>query len=420
MNRRQFIHRSAITAVGLGLSSPLLGTTAFGRRRAGTDTVVVTLNLYGGNDGMNTLVPLTQYDIYRQYRPTLAIDRELLLPLPNAPDYALNPAMAPLASLYARGGVAVVAGLGTPQDAAGLFDHHASQIVFQTGDIRLKSTVVPSGWVGRWLDSVQAGLVSPGVDFGGGRLVVSGSRREALTIGSIDQFRVQPSFDSEARMAAYDRIMSLQSVESGVAERNRLLRVEALEQSEIVRERTAGYVPGAEYPDLEGNYLSYSLFQCAQLIVADLGVRGLAVAYDGFDTHASQNDRGSGQELGYHDRLLNDVAGAIAAFQQDLEAHGVADRVVLVVFSEFGRRPRENNDQGTDHGFGSIGFVVGSRVRGGLYGRYPSIAEADLVLDGNVDVTTDFRSVYATVLGEFLDADPGPILDGDFPTLGFF
>jgi uncharacterized protein (DUF1501 family) len=91
-----------------------------------------------------------------------------------------------------------------------------------------------------------------------------------------------------------------------------------------------------------------------------------------------------------------------------------------VVYSEFGRRPYENNDQGTDHGFGSVAFVVGSSVRGGVYGRYPSIADADLVLDGNVDVTTDFRSIYATVLGGFLGADPGSILGADFPTLGFF
>jgi uncharacterized protein (DUF1501 family) len=424
MNRRQFMRRSAVTAVGLGFSSPLLRSVASAapgaRAAAGADKVVVAVNLFGGNDGLNTVVPLAQYDTYRRYRPKLAIPREQLVALPDAPDYALNPAMSPLAPLYVARKVAVIPGVGVPPDSSGLFDHNASQGVFQTGDVTSSSARIPTGWLGRWLDSVDAGLVSPGVDFGGGGLVLDGSAREALTIGSIEQFRVQPSNDAEARMAAYESIMAVSSAGGAVAERNRTLRVEALAQSAVVRERTENYVAGAEYPDLEGNYLSYALLQSAKLITADLGVRALAVGYDGFDTHAGQNGRGPGQELGYHDRRLNDVAGAIAAFHQDLAAHGAADRVTTVVYSEFGRRPYENNDQGTDHGYGSVGLVIGGSVRGGVYGGYPSLEEDHLVLDGNVDVTTDFRSVYATILGGFLGADPGPVLGGDFPTLGFF
>jgi uncharacterized protein (DUF1501 family) len=428
LNRRQFLRKTGITAVGLSFSSPLLSNLApagprrgaAGAARAGTDKVLVTINLFGGNDGLNTIVPLSQYDLYSDLRPRLAIAREQLLVLPNAPDFAFNPAMTALRDLYAQGKVAVINGVGVPPDAQGLFDHEAAQYEFQSGDILHTSfTSGPTGWVGRYLDSVGEGLVAPGIDFGGGRLLVTGQAREPLTIESIEQFQIQPSFDTEARLASYQRIMNIPNTESGAAERNRQVRQNALEQSAIVRDRTAGYVPAVEYPNLEENYLAYSLLQSAQLITADLGVRALSVGHDGYDTHSGQNDGGGNGEPGYHDYLLNTVSEAVAAFYGDLAAHGVADRVVTLIFSEFGRRPEENNDQGTDHGYGSVGFVIGGGVQGGVYGEYPSLAEDRLVLDGNVDVTVDFRSVYATVLARFMGADPAPVLGADFPLLGF-
>jgi uncharacterized protein (DUF1501 family) len=419
ITRRQFLRNSAITAVGLSFSSPLLSKAAIagprrGGARAGTDRVIVTLNLYGGNDGLNTVVPISQYDLYSRMRRRIGIPREQLLTLPDATDFGLNPGMTALHELYAQGKVAVINGVGAPADAPGLFDHAAAQYDFQTGDVMHTAyTSSPSGWVGRYLDSVAEGIVTPGIDFGGGRLVVAGRSREPLTISSIEQFQIQPSFDSEARLAAYSRIMEIPNSESGTAERNRMVRAQALEQSRIVRERTAGYEPAVPYPSPDENYLSYSLLQCAQLITADLGVRALSVAHDGYDTHAGQNDGG------YHDFLLQSVSDAVAAFYGDLAAHGAADRVLTLIFSEFGRRPEENNDAGTDHGYGSVAFAIGAGVRGGVYGEYPSLEEDRLVLDGNVDVTVDFRSVYATILANYFDTDPGALLGGDFPILGF-
>jgi uncharacterized protein (DUF1501 family) len=138
ITRREFLRRSAITAIGLNFGSPLLGRAAYAAGRtaaASTDKVVVTLNLFGGNDGLNTVVPLDQYARYRQLRPTLGIDRDLLLPLKNASDFALNPGMGALHELYGSGKVAVVTGVGTPPDARGLFDHEAAQYEFQSGDV---------------------------------------------------------------------------------------------------------------------------------------------------------------------------------------------------------------------------------------------------------------------------------------------
>jgi uncharacterized protein (DUF1501 family) len=428
ITRRRFLSQSAITAVGLSFASPLLDLPAFAAARpkgasqgasrlASGNKVVVAINLSGGNDGLNTVVPLFQYDRYRELRPTLAIPQESVLTLGDAPGIGLNPALAALHTLYGEGKVAVFPGVGAPPNAYGLFDHEASQYLFQSADVTgSANTAVPSGWVGRWLDSVGEGLVAPGINFGGGNLLLRGRTREALAIDSIEAFQVQPSFDYEARSAAYDALMRMPAAAGGVGERNRQLRLQVIEQSAVVHERTAEYEPAAEYED---NPLAYSLGECAKLIAADLGVRALAVGFDGFDTHAGQNNGGGAGELGYHDYLLATVGNAIAAFYRDLAAHGHGSEVIVLVFSEFGRRPEENNDRGTDHGFGSVAFAVGDAVRGGVYGDHPSLDEAALVLDGNVDVTTDFRSIYATVLGDYLAADPAEILGAAFPSLGF-
>lgn len=423
IDRRQFLRRSAITAVGVSFGSPLLERVAWGRpgrgaKTASNDKVIVTLNLFGGNDGMNTVIPIDQYDRYRELRPHLGIDREITLGLPNAPDFALNPGMTAVRDLYAQGRVAVILGVGVPPDSRALFDHEGAQYEFQTADVtHAADTTTPTGWLGRWLDTVNEGTVSPGIDFGGGTLVMTGHQREALTITSIDQFQVQPGFDSDARIAAYDDIQNIPHTASGVGERNRQVRLASIQQSSVVRNATADYQPAVEYP--QDNYLAETLQQTAKLITADLGVRGIAVGTDGYDTHAAQNDGASATDLGYHDFLLNTWSEAVSAFYADLVAHGQADRVVLLTISEFGRRPEENNDQGTDHGYGSVMFAVGNPVHGGVYGSYPSLAEDRLVFDGNVDVTTDFRRVYATVLGNYLGADPAPVLGGSFDPLGF-
>jgi uncharacterized protein (DUF1501 family) len=417
MNRRQFIRMSGAAAAGLGFAGPVGRAVAYARPgyatpRAGTDKVVVALNLFGGNDGINTIVPLNEYDRYRALRPNLALDRDQLLPVAGAPDLGFNPSMTALRDLHALGKVAIVAGMGLPANAVGLFDHEASSYVFQSCDItRAAATTAPSGWLGRYIDSVEPGVITPAIDLVGNQLVISGLSSEALAIsGAIEDFHIYSAFDSDSVLAAYADVQRIAAT-PGVAERNRRLRASALEQSEVVRQRTEGYAPAATYP--ADSYLAYSLMEAAQLITSDIGVRAIALGYGEFDTHAGQRDGG------YHDNQLGELSDCLSAFYQDLDGHGDADRVVIVVFSEFGRRPEENTDGGTDHGFGSLGFVIGGAVNGGVYGTYPSLAEDRLVLDGNVDVTVDFRSVYSTVLGGFLDTDPVPILGGSFASLGF-
>jgi uncharacterized protein (DUF1501 family) len=409
--RRDFLKRAACGAIGLNVLEPLFSKAAGRALAAGGDKTIVVVNLFGGNDGLNTVVPLTEYARYRQMRPTLGIPQASLLPLSGQPDFGLNPGLTALQGLYNQGKVAILNGVGVPQQATGLFDHSAQQFEFMTCDIvRNGSFVPPSGWLGRYLDGVSGGLVAPGIDMGGGKLMLTGTSFDPLTINSIDELQLQVSYDEEDRIAAYADVMTLPHLEGQVGERNRILRVEGLAQSDAIRAATATYVPAVTYPDTS---LAWNLQQCARIIYGDLGVRALCVGIGGFDTHGEQNDGG------YHDDLLRETSDAIGAFYADLAAHSLSDRVLILTISEFGRTPFENGARGSDHGYGSVFFAVGDAVNGGIYGDYPGLGDNWLVFGDQLDVTTDFRSVYATAFGNFLGVDPVPLVGGSFPLLGF-
>ena len=425
IDRRTFLRSAAVATAGLGLAGDGLASRALaaaGRRTPASGRVLVVVNLLGGNDLLNTVVPVQHFDRYRALRPAIHIPRHRLLDLPGYEGhFALNQGMGAIRDLFARGMVAVVPGVGMPPNANGLFDHEASQLNVQSGLLVGSAfSSQPTGWVGRLLDSLPSdeGAIPPGVNLSGyANLLLTGRQREALTLFSVESFGVQTTFDSEARMGAYSEIQKLVRDEAA-AERHRAVRDRALDQAALVREHVARYVPAVEYP--ASNVVAAQLKGCAQLIDAGVGVRALAVAGgDSFDTHAAQNDGTDDGVYGYHDYILGQVSDAIGAFWADIEAHGHADDVVVLVVSEFGRRAYENNDRGTDHGFAGASFVVGGSVRGGVYGEYPDLSDARLVFDGNLDTTVDFRSVYATLLAGHFDVDPAEILGASVPTLGF-
>ncbi len=250
--------------------------------------------------------------------------------------------------------------------------------------------------------------ISPGVDLGGGKLILTGTKRTPVSISTLEEFQLKYSFDETNRKNAYKNVMK-SPYTSVVAETNRKLRVQSLEQSAIIQNKISGYQAMAQYP--AESYLGYQLYQCAQLIWADLGVRAMAVGYGDFDTHFGQ--------FGPHDNLLADLSASVSAFYQDIDAHGLADKVLVLTISEFGRRIYANNDQGTDHGYASIAFAIGNAVKPGVHGSYPRLDDASLVFDGNLDVHTDFRSVYSTAIAKFLNADPAPAVGGKFPLLDY-
>jgi uncharacterized protein (DUF1501 family) len=418
--RREFLRRSAMAALGLGMAGGA-ADPAFAQPAPAATTgaaadgppVVVVITLDGGNDGLNTVVPLGQYDLYRQLRPNVGMPPEQLLPLSGyEEDFALTSALAPLADLFDLGQVAIVNGTGPPADGSFLFNHEASRRFFETAGVRAEST----GWLGRFLDATaEAGGLPAGIDFGTTSVTLQGERAAPLVLQSIDTFRIAPGADPAARLAAYGRLQSIPFLGGGPAEYSRRQREQLIEFSDLLRGILSAHAtaPGVSYP---GARFAQTLRDCAAIIVAEPRARAFAVRTGGFDTHSNQNDTFAGTEsLGFHERLLANLGGGVAAFHADLAGHGVGHRVVTVIHSEFGRRAPENITLGTDHGFGSVMFVIGEAVRGGVYGDPPLLDR--LVLDGNLDVLIDFRSVFATVLDRHLGADPEEFLGGRFPAL---
>jgi uncharacterized protein (DUF1501 family) len=417
IDRRQFIRNTALGAVGMGLAEPLLSSRMGSLLAATGNRVVVVVNMFGGNDGLNTVIPLNQYTRYKKMRPTLAKRVQDVLPLSGQPDFGLNPGMAAFQSLFNQGRLAIINGVGVPREATGLFDHSAQQYEFQSCDIVRDGTALtaPTGWLGRYLDTVTPDIVAPGIDLGGGRLMLTGSAFDPLTIYSLSELQLQYSFDRTARRAAYPAVMSFPNANT-VAEYNRLQRVNGLAQSDAIRNATLNYVPAVQYPD---SYLARSLKECAKIISGDLGVYALTVGEGGFDTHSRQNAGGGPGVLGDHDLMLQNVADSVGAFYADLVAHNLSSRVLILTISEFGRTPWENSDDGSDHGFSSEAFALGDTVNGGIYGLYPGLDDQFLVFDDVTDMTTDFRSVYSTVLANFVGTDPVPLVGGSFPLLAF-
>ena len=422
--RRDFLRAGALGALGWGVMGSFERVVAATPRRVSAPltapddgTVLVTVNLFGGNDGLSTVVPLRQYQRYRQLRARIGIARQRLLPLKGyEQDFAFNPGMRKLADLFRQGRMAVINAVGCPPDAQGLFDHEASQQNVLTGTTYgTAPPVAPSGWLGRYLDRVTPGALPAGIDFSSAPLLLSGATAAPLSLYSINGFGVFPSGDFEARYNAYTRLQG-QSAPPGVGERNRQLRQQVVALGGELQRISDDYqvTNGVLYPP---TYLAGALRDCAALIAAGRGVRALAVGEGGFDTHADQQAIADGTPV--HEGLWITVSEAVSAFYADVKGHGLGDKVVVFIFTEFGRRPQENNDRGTDHGFAGPVFAIGGPVTGGVYGDYPDLREPYLVLDDNLDVKIDFRTVYATLLSQHLGVDPGPILGSDFGTLGF-
>jgi len=357
--------------------------------------ILVVINLAGGNDGLNTVIPLGEYSLYAALRPNLKIPQANVLALGDAPGFGFNPSMASLKTLYDMGKVAVLPGVGVPHESVSKFDHAAGVYDFVSADpLHWNYSSNPTGWVGRFAETTTPGVIPSAVDIGGGSLLLKGPNQRPLSIGSISQFQFKVRGGNSAgtpELAAYNDIMAIPRGDSAAASLNRSLRQDALTNSQTVQQRTTGYVAKVTYPSNNG--LASQLKQVAQLIWANLGVRAFSVSTGGFDTHQAQNTGSSTP----HNTLLLNLSDAVSAFYNDLKLQGLSQNVVMLTISDFGRRPNENSDIGTDHGYGSVSFAIGDPVKGGVWGNSPSLASNKLVYGGNLDVTTDYRSMFATV-----------------------
>jgi len=379
--------RRGVLAGGAGVAALALGGLPLAARPARTDErTLVVLQLTGGNDGLNTVIPFAQ-DRYFRLRPTLAQARGAVHRLDDA--VALHPAMGGLAELFAEGRLAVVQGLGSPTPER---SHFRSLEIWHTARPDAEPGEVEVGWLGRLADQLLAHRPDalPALSIGGGNLLLSmrAERSNTPTIHDPGGLRLHPRL---AELAPWrDRVLAGTDGDDTLAFLRRAAHTsyDAAARMEALAERDAT----VDYP---GGDLARGLRLTASLIEGDFGTRVFHLERGGFDTHARQAP--------VHTALLGDVSSALTAFQRDIEERGVADRVVTLVFSEFGRRAQENGSHGTDHGFGAPAFVLGAPAAGGLHGDAPDL---DVLVDGDVPATLDFRRVYATLEREWLGLTP--------------
>lgn len=412
-SRRDFLTHTAAAAGGTAFllgSTPVYASSSTSLLRAlanmNTNRVLVLIQLGGGSDGLNVVVPVTN-DRYYELRPTIAIPESATFALDS--DYGLNSAMASLEPMWGEGKMGMVHAVGYP-------DHDLSH--FRSTDIWASASgsdeTVNSGWTGRYLDEEFPDYVSNPPEFpvalriGGatGLLLRGGATTMGMSFSNAGQFD---------QLAATGELYDENDVPDNVFGEElsfvRSVYNASLRYVDAVIEAAEAGTndPNAAYP---GGSLGESLAIVARLIKGGLQSRLYVVYHGGFDTHADQNNS--------HPGLLQSLADAASAFQTDLEAGGRDEDVLSMTFSEFGRRVEENGSQGTDHGTASPLFLFGGGVNGGIYGDGPDLFNLDN--NGNLLHTTDFRSVYATVLQQWFGLTSGvsdTILGGNFSPLGF-
>ncbi|MBV9439622.1 MAG: DUF1501 domain-containing protein [Candidatus Eremiobacteraeota bacterium] len=363
-----------------------------------SDRVLVVINFQGGNDGLNTVVPYGNPDYYR-FRPSLGVAANDVLRIDDVVGF--NPVLAPFKKMYDAGQVAVVQGVGYPDPD---HSHFRSTEIWQTAQPKgYEST----GWLGRYLD--QSGLPASNLF---NAVALANVLPEALIarktdVPAIDAVRTYGlrSDRNTADREAFHEFVRDTTVPFRSPFLAQVAEIEdhAQRGAEELPKLISGYQSQATYPQTP---LGRSLALAAQIVGSRLGTRVLFLQHGSFDTHVTQKQT--------QDRLLGDFANAISAFYTDLAAHGSDKRVLTMTFSEFGRRVGENGSRGTDHGEAAPLFLVGGGVKGGLYGAHPDLARLNM---GNLAYTTDFRSVYATVLERWLGRPSQAIVGGAFPTL---
>jgi uncharacterized protein (DUF1501 family) len=415
MTRREFIHKgltivavgatapSFLTRTALAMANPFDIAQVTSRPGVPDDNVLVVVQMGGGNDGLNTIVPFND-DAYYRARPRLAVPKNEVIRVDG--DHGFHPRMAKLKEMLDRGNLAVVQGVGYPNPSR---SHFKSMEIWQTADPDGRAMRV--GWIGRYFDSKCPVCEVPTVGVNIGSTMPLAMRAESgqgVTLDSPEAFQWMPTMDGIGAREEHELLKMLNAPapnEPGTIDFLRHTAMNAVVSSERVREAVRQYKGGIDYPN---NRFANSMRLIAQMIAGKLPTKVYYAHMTGFDTHAGQ--------LGVHDTLLEQLSTGLDAFYRDLEAQGNADRVLVVAFSEFGRRVAENGSNGTDHGTAAPMFVFGRRIKPGIHGIQPSLAD---LVDNDLRHSIDFRSVYATVLDKWLGTDPAKILGADFARLPF-
>jgi uncharacterized protein (DUF1501 family) len=362
------------------------------------------IQLAGGNDGLRTVIPLQDPTLH-DLRPKLA-DMAVGQALPINNDFGLNQRLKGVKSLWDQGKLAIVEGVGYPRPT---FSHFESIRVWETGDPSRRQV---DGWLGRTLAGAYDSSGHPLTACACGATDVPGALRDLQATLTVihDQktFGFSGGGEVEAAVGAlYKGTPGVYGALFDTAMATAQASVTTLKTAAQAYEPRATYSDGQQLVYSSKNQLAAALQLAAELIVTGTGVKLVHVTLGGFDTHYT--------ELNRHDDLMGYLDSALSAFHQDLSAHGVADKVLIATWSEFGRRPRENASGGTDHGAAAPLLLLGDPVKGGMYGQPASLTDLDAT--GNLKYNVDFRSVYQEILGGHLGADPKEILGASFDSL---
>jgi uncharacterized protein (DUF1501 family) len=416
-SRRDFLTRTiggtSLLAVG-SVVPEFLASTALAADKAekGKDTVLVVIELTGGNDGLNTVAPYGD-DLYHKARPTLAFGKKEVLKLD---DYCgLHPRMGEMKRLFDEKKLAVIQGVGYPNPDR---SHFESMDIWQLADPKRSQT---SGWLARSIPGMSvkdAGV--PGMFIGEDRLPVAlqGADGGVISLADRASFKLQISGNEKNRKSLIEDLNRQDATKADLASfvRKRQLQTytslqkieEALNDAKS-QEGTRNEFVNGQFRQVDPNSLqnlSGKLGLIGRLIQKGLGTRIYYVQHAGFDTHSGQAKD--------HEKLLGELSSSVGNFFNALGQAG--DRVALMTYSEFGRRVKENGSRGTDHGSGSCMFVAGNKVVGGLVGKHPSLSD---LTDGDLKYHTDFRRVYATLLDDWLGVPSMGVLHENFEKLSF-
>ena len=372
------------------------------------DSVVVVVELNGGNDYLNTVIPYTDPNYYDN-RKVLGIGEEEVLKLDD--ELGLNPHMGPMKDLYEAGNLAIIHGVGYENPSR---SHFRSMDIWHTCE---PLELADEGWIGRSEREIDpagenpVGIVSVG--YGLPRALVA----PGVPVASVTDLETFGLYTDAQHLDQRDSMLELfqemysPTIGSGVT--GEVMSYlgqtgrDALKSADILKDAVPQYRSSVEYGS---DNLGQSLRTIATIHSADLGVRFFYATHGGFDTHASQ--------ISMHSNLWTQVSRGVADFWDDLAEQGASDNVVMLLFSEFGRRVKENG-HGTDHGSGGVAFAVGPNVKGGMYSEYPS-RSPEALIDGDLAPTLDFRGVYSELLEDWMGLDAAPIVNGTFEKPGFF
>jgi uncharacterized protein (DUF1501 family) len=406
VSRRALLRGAAGAGLGLGVVglgggvSALLARSAYARSSEGTaaDRILVVVELAGGNDGLNTVVP-HRHDVYRKLRPTLRLSANVLRSLDS--DRGLHPALRGLHAAFERGDLAIVEGCGYPEPVR---SHFSAQEFWHTGR---PHAAEPYGWLGRvadtWASADPLSVIAIGQS---PPRAVTAAKHAPVCFGAPEQLERRSGRDTED---VYGRLIESgtspeDSTDDEAGDAAAFLRETAqvaTQASAKIRHAVERYATPISYGvETDAASLGRDLRRIAALLAADLPLRVAHVSMGGFDSHSRQ--------LQSQQIQLTYVDDAVTGFTRDLARIGRERDVVVLVFTEFGRRTAENGSAGTDHGTATPVFLLGAPVRGGLYGAPADLTKLDAT--GDPTPTTDFRRIYATLLRDWLESDPAKVL----------